>query len=136
MRIAEEVDFLREDGGCHGIDRSEVLDGERRQTVVGTIVSLRVTVEVEAEMRRQLQVLRNLPSRCYRHIEEGVLVAVLALAAAVGNHCQGVCQRVVAVLQCGVQVVGIRQQRRKGIDVLVVLIGAEQRALDERQECR
>ena len=132
--IAQHVDLLREDGGRLGIDRTQVLDSERRQTDVGTIVSLRVTVEVVTEMRGQLPVLTDFEGRCQCDIEEGVLVTVLTLSRAVGHQRQRVSLRIVAVVQGAEQVVGICKQRGKRIDVLVILIRIEQRALDQRQE--
>ena len=132
--IAQYVDLLREDRGGLGIDRTQILNGKRRQTDVGTIVSLRVTVEVVTEMRGQLPVLTDFVGRCQRDVEEGVLVTVLTLTRAVGHQRQRVGLRIVAVVQGAEQVVGICKQRGKRVDVLVILIRIEQRTLDQRQE--
>ena len=132
--VTQHVDLLGEDRGGLGIDRTQILDSERRQTDVGTIVSLRVTVEVVTEMRGQLPVLTDFVGRCQRDVEEGVLVTVLTLTRAVGHQRQRVGLRIVAVVQGAEQVVGICKQRGKRVDVLVILIRIEQRTLDQRQE--
>ena len=90
MGVAQHVDLLGEDGSRLGIDCSEVLDLEGRQTDVGTIVSLRVTVEVVTEMRGQFPIAVNLVGRRQRNVEEGILITVLTLATTILQQCQGV----------------------------------------------
>ena len=77
-------------------------------------------------MRCQLPVLVDLVDRRNRYIEEGILITVLTFTSAILEQGQGVGQRIVAITQSTVEVVGIGKERGEGIDILIILIRIEQ----------
>ena len=82
---------------CGTLYATDTFNQERRNAILGTIITLRDTVECIAENLRQFEVGIKLECRSNQRIEIGGLNAVLVDSITIFQQCGGVSQRQVAV---------------------------------------